>query len=151
MEEYERNILRNIEEHGCSVTSVFDPDGKQPPFSYSIGITRSCGAPELIVMGLNASLGKWLVNEYRRRVGAGEAFVPGVLYLGFLEGFAVRFAPVPADAREEYMCSTCWLYGGPQFEALQLVWPGTDGFWPWQPEAGDWMRLNQPVLCGEIP
>ena len=43
MEQYERNILQHIEEHGCSVTSVFDPDGKEPPFSYSIGIARSSG------------------------------------------------------------------------------------------------------------
>src|SRR5687768_9695226 len=111
MGEYERNILRNIEEYGCSVTSVFDPDGKEPPFSYSIGITKSCGAPELIVLGLKPETGHWLVNEYRRRVGEGETFVPGVLYLGFLDGFAVRFAPVPAESRDKFMRSTCWLYG----------------------------------------
>ena len=56
MDEYERNILRHIEEHGCSVTSVFDPDANEPPFSYSIGIARSSGAPEIIVVGLGSRL-----------------------------------------------------------------------------------------------
>ena len=74
MEEYERNILQHIEDHGCSVTSVFDPDGKEPPFSYSIGIARSSGAPEIIVVGLNAKLAHWMVNEYSRRCQAGERF-----------------------------------------------------------------------------
>jgi hypothetical protein len=150
MNEYERNVLSNIEEHGCSVTSVFDPDENEPPFSYSIGITKSCGSPELIVFGLKSNISHWLINEYRRRVGAGEQFVPGVLYLGFLDGFAVRFANVPVESRDKYMRSTCWLYSGTEFEALQLIWPGTDGIWPWQPEANNWMKFNQPVLCGDI-
>ena len=45
MNQYEKNILAHIEAHGCSVTSVFDPDREKPPFSYSIGIARSASAP----------------------------------------------------------------------------------------------------------
>jgi len=63
MKEYERNILKNIEEHGCSVTSVVDPDEKEPSFTYSIGIAKSSGAPEVIVFGLNTKLSGWMVNE----------------------------------------------------------------------------------------
>ena len=103
MEEYERNILRHIESHGCSVTSVFDPDENEPPFSYSIGIARSCGAPEVIVVGLSSKLSHWMVNEYNRRCRAGERFQPGVLYLGFLEGFAVQFGP----CRRRIASGTC--------------------------------------------
>lgn len=149
MDQYEINILRHIEEFGCSITSVFDPEGAQPRFSYSIGISRSCGAPELIVVGLNPELGKWIVNEYYRRASTGETFSPDVLYAGFLDGFPVKFAPVAREHRQEYMCSSCWLYGGPDFEALQLIWPGTDGTWPDGPSAPDWMRTNQPVLSGQ--
>ena len=149
MDQYESNVLRHIEEFGCSVTSVFDPDGKHPRFTYSIGITKSCDAPELIVIGLNAELGKWIVNEYYRRSSAGENFSPDVLYLGFLDGFAVKFSPVPRTQREDYMRSTCWLYGGSDFEALQLVWPGTDGIWPYDPNASEWLRMNQPILSDQ--
>lgn len=111
MEEYERNILQHIEDHGCSVTSVLDKDEKEPPFSYSIGIAKSSGAPEIIVVGLSSKLSHWMVNEYNRRCQAGERFQPGVLYLGFLEGFAVQFGPVAREHRAEYMRSSCWLYG----------------------------------------
>ncbi|MEG3156300.1 DUF4262 domain-containing protein [Lysobacter zhanggongensis] len=142
MEEYERNILAHIKEHGCSVTSVLDPDGDQPAFSYSIGVAQSSDAPELIVVGLDSKIGHWLVNEYNRRVKAGERFSPGVLYLGFLEGFAVQFGHVARHYRSEYMRSACWLHGGPNFEALQLIWPNTSGIWPWDPEADDWFRSN---------
>ncbi len=149
MEEYERNILQHIEDHGCSVTSVFDPDEKEPAFSYSIGIARSSGAPEIIVVGLSPKLSHWMINEYNRRCQAGERFQPEVLYLGFLEGFAVQFCPVARQHRTEYMRSACWLHGGPEFEAIQLIWPTTSGVWPWEPEASEWFRSNQPLLSGE--
>ena len=149
MEDYERNIHSNIEEHGCSVTSVSDPEGDTPSFSYSIGIAKTAGAPELIVVGLKPKMGHWIVNEYNRRVAAGESFGPGVLYLGFLEGFAVQFGQVSPESRKEYMRSACWLHGGPEFEALQLLWPSTSGTWPWEPEASEWFRSNQPILSGQ--
>jgi hypothetical protein len=151
MKEYERNIHTNIEEHGCSVTSVFDPEGDAPPFSYSIGIAKSAMAPELIVVGLKQEIGHWLVNEYNRRVKSGESFVPGPLYLGFLEGFAVQFGTVTREHREEYMRSATWLYGSPNFEALQLIWPSTSGAWPWDSDASEWFRANQPLLAGDSP
>ena len=146
----ERNILQHIEEHGCSVTSVFDPQKVEPPFSYSIGIARSSGAPELIIIGLSSKLSHWMVNEYNRRIRSGEQFLPGVLYLGFLEGFAVQFGPVAREHWAEYMRSACWLHGGSEFDALQLIWPSTSGIWPWDAEALDWLRANQLLLAGEV-
>ncbi|MBH9554051.1 DUF4262 domain-containing protein [Inhella gelatinilytica] len=146
MTEYEQNIHTHIEKCGCSVTSVFDPDGDEPPFSYSIGIAQSSQAPELIVVGLKPEISHWLVNEYNRRVRAGERFSPGVLYADFLEGFEVQFGLVDRQHRAEYMRSASWLYGGPDFEALQMLWPSTSGVWPWDSEASEWFRANQPLL-----
>lgn len=147
MEPYEQNILLHIEQYGCSVTSVFDPEESTPPFSYSIGIARSSAAPELIVVGLGARLAHRLINEYKHRVRAGERFVPGVSYGGFLDGFAVQFGSVAQAHRAEYMRSACWLHGGPDFEALQLIWPNTSAIWPWDATASAWIRANQPLLA----
>ncbi|MGY4516303.1 DUF4262 domain-containing protein [Lysobacter sp. HA18] len=146
MNEYERNLLQHIEQHGCSVTSVFDPDASDPPFSYSIGIAKSEGASEFIVVGLNSELGHSLINLCNSRAREGERFVSGVPYLGFLEGFPVQFVPVAREHRQAMMLSAFWLHGGPDFAALQLVWPSKTGAWPWDPEATDWLKENQPVL-----
>ncbi len=146
MNEYEKNILDHIDKHGCSVTSVFDPDEEDPPFTYSIGITESYGAPEIIIVGLKKDISHWMVNEYKRRVSEGEAFVFNVPYLGFLEGFAVCFGLVIEEHKKEYMRSTCWLYQNSDFEALQLIWPNTSGVWPWDTNASEWFRANQPLL-----
>jgi hypothetical protein len=120
-------------------------------FSYSIGITKSCGAPEIIVVGLDENLGHWLVNEYNRRVSSGETFAFDRPYPGFLEGLEVRFGQVAEEHRKEYMRSTCWLYDGPTFEAVQLIWPNTSGIWPWDPEASEQFRASQPILFGGQP
>ena len=48
----DRRVARDIERYGCHVISVFDPDGRLPSFSYSIGIQDSSGAPDVIVFGL---------------------------------------------------------------------------------------------------
>ena len=149
MNDYERKILRHIGDFGCSVTSVFDPEGDNPPFTYSIGIARSTDAPELIVVGLESKISHWLVNEYLRRCRSGERFQPGVDYLGFLEGFSVRFVPVAREHRADYMRSACWLHEGPEFEALQLVWPTRSGAWPWDEDAPDWLADDQPLLSDE--
>lgn len=129
---------------------MFDPKEIEPPFSYSIGIPRSSGAPELIIVGLNSKLSHRLINEYNRRGRSGEQFLPGVFYSGFLEEFEVQFGPVAPEYRSEYMRSACWLHGGPEFEALQLIWPNTSGVWPWEAEASDWFRANQPLLTAEV-
>ncbi len=146
MDEYEHNILQNIEQFGCSVTSVFDPEEEHPPFSYSIGIPKSSNAPELIIVGLSSELSHWMINEYNRRVRDGEHFQPDVLYLGFLEGFAVKFSPVACVHKAEYMRSACWLHKGPEFAALQLIWPNASAVWPWDEAVSDWLRANQPIL-----
>jgi hypothetical protein len=149
MNDYEGNIHRHIEEFGCSVTSVFDPDAKTPPFSYSIGVAKTTSQPELIVIGLRSELSHWIVNEYNRRAQTGEEFVPGKRYEGFLEGFDVQFGPVSREHRDEYMRSATWLHGSPDFSALQLIYPNTSGVWPWDDDADEWFRANQPILAGD--
>jgi hypothetical protein len=146
MNEIERDILEDIEAYGCSVVSVFDPEGRDPTFAYSVGIARSAGAPEIIIIGLEPEASHWIINEYNRRVREGEYFSPGVWYSGFLKGFVVQFMPVGKRQRAKYMLSACWLYGGPKFDALQLIWPSGSGFWPWEREASDQFRASQPLL-----
>ncbi len=59
----EQRALADIEQYGCHVMHLL-AEGDLPPFSYSVGIQRSSGAPELIVIGLNRPLAHFIVNEY---------------------------------------------------------------------------------------
>ena len=145
MEDGDRKTLEDIERYGCSVMHV-SAECDLPPFSYSVGITKSSGAPEVVVVGLKQPIAHFVVNEYNSRVRAGEVFRAGQKYSGFLEGFEVLAILVERKHYPEYFGFDLWLYKGPSFEVLQLVYPNTSGIWPWQEEADEWFRSWQPLL-----
>jgi uncharacterized protein DUF4262 len=146
MDAAKRKALDDIEKFGCHVMHVIE-EGDFPPFAYSVGITKTTGAPEAIVIGLKQPLAHFVINEYHNRIRAGEKFVPGQLYSGFLEGFECLIELVPKEAYEEHVGWDMWLYGGKNFELVQLIYPTTDGVWPWSSEASEYFRKRQPVLA----
>ena len=141
----DEKALADIEKYGCHILHVQE-EGDLPPFSYSMGVQRSSGAPEVVVIGLLEPIAHYVVNEYNRRIRSGERFAPGQLYSGFLEGFDVQFVIADRVHYEEYFGWNRWLYGGNEFDVLQMVYPSTDGVWPWGAGASDWFRTRQPLL-----
>jgi hypothetical protein len=145
MSDFDQRTLEHIERFGCSVMHIAAEDDL-PPFTYSVGIKKTSAAPEVVVIGLKEPIAHFIVNEYNRRVRAGEVFLPGTRYAGFIEGFEVKAERVEKSFYEEYFGRNLWLYGGASFEVLQLVYPNKSGVWPWQAEADEWFRSWQPVL-----
>ncbi|MEK8028840.1 DUF4262 domain-containing protein [Pseudaquabacterium rugosum] len=145
MDEADQKILDDIERFGCSVMHIAAEDDL-PPFAFSMGISKTSSAPEVVVVGLKQPLAHFVVNEYNRRVRAGEAFVAGQTSAGFIDGFDVLFDRVHASNYEEYFGYNLWLYEGPNFEVLQIVFPNTSGVWPWDEIADPWFRARQPLL-----
>jgi hypothetical protein len=145
MDEFERKALEDIERFGCAVIHVA-AEGVLPPFSYSVGISKSASAPEVNIVGLKKPIAHSIVNEYNRRVLTGEVLSPGALYAGFIEGFELRAEMVDHSFYEEYFGWNLWLYRGSGFQVLQLVYPNTAGVWPWEAEADEWFRTWQPIL-----
>lgn len=145
MDPGEQKALDDIAEYGCHVIHVLE-EGDLPPFVYSVGITRSSGAPELIVIGLKRKMAHFVVNEYNTRVRAGERFEPGQRASGFIGGFDVEFRKVDRSHYREHLGWALWLNNGSDFETLQLVYPSTSGVWPWDPDANEGFRAYQPLL-----
>jgi hypothetical protein len=100
----------------------------------------------VVVIGLKREMAHFVVNEYNHRVRAGERFLPGQRYAGFLEGFDVQFEVVAKKHFRNYFGWGRWLYKGDHFEVLQIVYPTTTGVWPWDDAADDWFRARQPRL-----
>jgi hypothetical protein len=145
MDPEEQRALQDIDQFGCQVQHVLE-EGDLPPFSYSIGITKTSGKPELVVVGLKQAIAHFVINDYNKRVQAGETFEIGNFYGGFLEGFDCTFEPVSKTHFEEYFGWARWLYGGNDFEVLQLVYPTTSGVWPWSPDAPTLFLERQIIL-----
>lgn len=147
----DERIKNDIREHGCHVISVFDRNEETPSFSYSVGVLDFSDRPEAIVIGLDSSLGCSMINEYSDRVRAGQVFVPGCLYAGFLEGFEIYVEPASSEAMKEYLLGCTRHYGVREFSAVQLIYPTTRGLWPWDEGASEWFRSNQPMLGRDNP
>ncbi len=141
----EKKALADTKKYGCHAIHVL-AEGDLPPFSYSVGIQRSSGAHELAVIGLKRPLAHFILNEYNQRVRTGERFVPGQFASGFVEGFKCQFRPVHRSHYRAYFGWNVWLYKGNRFKILQLVYPTTDGVWPWDARATEWFRTWQPLL-----
>jgi hypothetical protein len=149
MDAAEKKALADIEKYGCHVVHVLEDD-EGPPFAYSVGIQKSSGAPEVIVIGLRQPIAHFLVNEYNDRVRAGKRFAGGTRYEGFLEGFQLQFEVVKPDHFDDYLTWDKWLYGPKGFEVLQMIYPTTDGIWPWEQRASKGFRQRQPILTGDL-
>ena len=147
MNEAEKKIVENIDNFDCHITSVFDPNGEELNFTYSTGLTKTLGVPELIVVGLSSDLAHSIVNNYRDRVKAGEVFTYNEFYADFLDGFDVTFDSVSDENKNEFLLSSVWFYGG-EFQAIQLIFPTTSGVWPWEPDATESFKELQPSLAG---
>jgi hypothetical protein len=143
---YDQRVAHDIEKFGCHILSVFDPDRQELNFSYSIGIQKTLNAPEAIVIGVKPKLGHAMVSHYHHMVREGAVFEPSIPMLGFLEGFPIYVEPVTSPD----MCHLtlgCEKYYGPgQYKVVQLVYPTVEGVWPWEEQASEWFRKNQPML-----
>lgn len=142
----DKKVVDDIHEYGCHVISVFDPDEVIPYFSYSVGIQETSGVPDAIVVGLKPNIGGFMVNEYNRQVKAGTRFQRGVLYPGFLEGFEVYIEPAQRKLLTEYTLGCDRYYQDKEYSVVQIIWPSTAGVWPWQKNASEWLKSNQPMF-----
>jgi len=63
MDEADQKILQDIETYGCSVMHIAAED-ELPPFAFSMGISKTSKAPEVLVIGLKQPVAHAIANEY---------------------------------------------------------------------------------------
>ena len=66
----EQRALDDIEKYVLHILNV-STEGDFPPFFYSIGIEKSLGMPELIVIGLKPEVAQSAINECYRQMKSG--------------------------------------------------------------------------------
>ncbi|PHS36366.1 MAG: hypothetical protein COA91_12265 [Robiginitomaculum sp.] len=150
--DYEHKLFSMVDEHGWQCTYVFDSEGKQPDFAYSVGFTKSLNAPEFIVFGLPKNIMNHIIWEVFRQVKNGATPVDGMRWHGLLESFdcIIRKAR-HKDLYTEFTISANWFWretgntGNP--EVYQIVWPGAQqGLFPWDDGCAQDVIDSQPHL-----
>jgi hypothetical protein len=137
LNEHEQWMVANVEEHGCAIISVFDPDHEIPDFAYSIGFPESLEQGDVLISGLDLDMMKRLIND-------AYALCRDGFRLADFARTSELFSSVDCVVREiakehlrgEYMTSALWyaesIQGEPFKSAYQLVWPDKAGLFPWE-------------------
>ena len=152
--EFEQGILDNIAEHGWQANYVFDPNGEDPGFAYSIGFPESLGTPDVIIFGLPQELMHSMLWEIFRQIKDGKALADGSKWTGLLEGdyTCVSRRVHPDNVGSNYFNSAAWWFrhsGRPREDLsfFQIFWPGvTDRRLPWEEGCHDTVIVAQPML-----
>ncbi len=155
--EFESGIVSNVEQHGCSIMFVFDPDEGKADFAYSIGFPKSLAQPEVIVFGLQKKLMLSMINEtYRQCAQEGLKLHDGAVIRDLLEGFDCIVREIPEGRIEsEYFGSAMWyrraIMGEEMDRAFQIFWPGAvTGLFPWDESADPEIVGPQSELLEEL-
>jgi hypothetical protein len=140
----EAKALNDIKTHGFHMLAVHD--NGQPAFVYSIGIQETLNRPECIVVGLRPEVAAAIIGNYYNRAKAGETFEVGKRYSDFIAGFEMQVEEVHPSHFKDYVGWALGLYGKKPFKVIQLVYPTTQGAWPWEIAPSDCFRKIQPRL-----
>ncbi|MBP2478156.1 hypothetical protein JOF53_007028 [Crossiella equi] len=149
-EQERRGLLKRVAEEDFAAVAVAaerDPVTglAVPGCHYTVGLWALRRTPELIVVGAPDRHAKDLLRRYTERAAAGEEFLPGVLYDGYVEGYRVTFERVAPGQLRGWFGQAGALYPDWDFPALQLLWPKHDHTWPWDRLC--WrFHTHQPVL-----
>ena len=113
---------------------------RRRPYAYTIGL-HDWDVPELLITGVSPHRALRLLDMGARKLVGGEVLTPGQ-QVSVPGGPLVEIVEVGhPDAHMGWAVA----FGGPEIEALQLVWADGRGRWPWSADFADG-RATQPVL-----
>ena len=145
--DYERELIANVERFGWQCTSVAPAKGtKGVSFSYTIGFYRSFGQPEFIICGLAPEVAHSILTLLAEAAECGNMVSLDEPCDSLLEGYSCVFVEVPKQQYGDYVRSALWFHGDNSFPLYQVVWPDKRGRFPWHAKAGAELRSGQPVL-----
>ena len=142
LDDYVARVRALIAQHGWTVISVAD----DPPVSYTVGLTRAFGHPELIIIGLDDHRTmQRVLNDAVREICEKGRFEPFTECDRIFEGYKAYVLPVDLSVHGRLNVATA-LLGEGQFSALQIVWPDREGRYPFQPGCDPDVVGGQPIL-----
>ena len=127
------NIDHDIEKYGWHAVHVFEEDGVQAPFSYSVGFEESYNHPEVAIFGLENQLAHSILNDIAKDVASSRVLGVQAPEKEILGGdVAVQFAVAKPESHSTHFAQAKYHYGR-SFRVLVMLWPDRAGLFPSQP------------------
>jgi hypothetical protein len=141
----ERIVLSNIAEYGWHAVNVIEDNGC-PPWSFTIGLYESWDHPEFIVIGRSRA-----TSHAMLKILADDIELNGPPNLTNPDGYVLlgmkcHFLEVNTRYYSDYVGFAKWFYRKRHFPLFQMVWPHSDGVYPWSLDAARSFKEWQPVL-----
>lgn len=148
MDKGDEKLIADIEEFGWHVLHVLEDDSG-PRFSYSIGLFKTFGHPEIILIGLKHELAHTLIDNFGHDIESGRKYQSGQFYSDILDDFRCLMIDVKKEHYHEHFGYAKWYYKSDNFPALQCIYPTVEGVYPWENEWPADIKYLQPIL-GDI-
>jgi hypothetical protein len=132
LDEGKRKFVSNIREHGWFRTRIF-AEGDQPEYSFTTGFWVTLGQPELIVFGLKSEIAHAVLWDVFRNFKAGQQLATRSRTDAVFANLPACLYTVDKKFYPEFLGWSRWFYAGDDFPCLQLVWPDSEGIFPWEP------------------
>jgi hypothetical protein len=142
---HEQNFVEQIRKHGWLGTHV-GSDEKEPGFAYTTGFWLRFQFPELILFSLAREVAHDTFWQVYRELEAGKRFSIGEPVEGIFSNVAAVLLPVSLRQYRSHLGWSRWFYGGDSFQCLQLVFPDSNGHFPWSLKSSEAFRRYQPDL-----
>lgn len=147
--EFENQIIETVAKHGWQV-SMIESDGYNPSFAYTIGLTKTYGHPELIIMGLGIQVMNKLLNIAGNLIKIGHTIQLNNDYDNFIKGYQCQFIQMHKAYYSDYLGYGIWFNKGQHFDTYQLVWPNKTGHFPWNKGDDELFDFWQPLLDRKV-
>jgi hypothetical protein len=138
------DLLRLVKQYGWAVRHVLAGSlPTEPPFSYTVGLTAR-GHPEVVIVGLSVKTSKAFLDLVVGQIDGGQHFESNQMTSELTDGGSVALIHVEDTSGLTAIDDT---YGS--VNALQIVWPGSGGRYPW--DTGYANAIEAQPLLASIP
>lgn len=141
----EEKCIADVAQYGLHVIRVPE-DEHGSSFAYTVGLLRTFGHPELIILGLPLETMHVLLNHAADLIRGGHQFAAGDLSDALLQGYACTFRIVPERHHSAFLGWALWFNDAEKLRALQLIYPDQEGRWPSEAGVAEGFQSLQPVL-----
>ena len=141
----DKELVADVDQHHWVVLKI-TPD-RAPEYAYSVGLAKSFGHPELVVVGLDDETMQELINDIGDAIESGRSFKDGDVSPDFLEGYDVTFRGVPSHLHAAQFAWAERYYAEGDFTVLQVVYPDRNRRWPWDAGVDPGLKREQPLFA----
>lgn len=120
-----------------------------PPFAYTIGLSKTYNAPEIICVGLPHDLAGMLINTAVDSILDAEEGIELEKEYDNIANMPVIFQKMDSRYEDEYMLWNKEIFPDEKLEAVQMIFPDEKGLFYWQHGYSERMKLIQPILGEE--